>query len=661
MKRQLVAVRSGNDGRSSSARLNDPMEKTLTEIQLRIMDSVRPLLHLKDELGHLGASRNLKRAANTALSLVGNAFADITKRRRLNVLKQTDIRYVSLLEEKDRFSVRESENLFGRHFLRSMVKATQEEDNLRNMNRSGGHISRSSNGYNHGRSGFSGRSSDRLRFNSRGGGYSAIKNNDHRRGRYDYIAPLSVSYVFSISIPFTRRTRSDRDLQKGIDGNERKRCRGQGWPSRSLLYEWVFLHFKIGCQVYQFSCLPFGLSSAPWAFTKILKPVVAFLRGKGFKLIVYLDDFLLISSSRSQARRDFLFVVELLESLGFVINKTKSSGEPSQSREFLGLLVDSRSLTLSLKKEKVEKMILMCRNLLSQDEVSLHNNLFRRVLGGLGAVCDEYTVQGPWTLEERTFLINLLELIAAFYALQCFTARANRASVLLYLDNSTAVAYINKCGGTRSRRLSSMAEDIIRWCEERDLSLKAVHLAGNLNIIADRHFRRIESQWEMEIDLFAATWNTQLIKFTSWQPQPGAWAVNAFTFSWENLKAYAFPPFNLILRCLAKTRREFADLVLITPYWPSQSSADISVGCSPPSDPDEFPYLYRMETLRRCFQVQGLSKEVAQLLLDGNLLQYDKYPKIYVIRHFKAKRWKRGWWSPTRDSLDEGNLSEQTP
>ncbi|KAK4028032.1 hypothetical protein OUZ56_017195 [Daphnia magna] len=183
MKRRLVAVRSGNDGRSSSARLNDPMEKTLTEIQLKIMDSVRPLLHLKDELGCLGASRYLKRAANTALSLVGNAFADITKRRRFNVLNQTDNRYVSLLEEKDRFSVRESENLFGRHFFRPMVKTAQEGDNLMNMNRSGGHISHASNGCNRGTSGFDGRSSDRLRFNSRGGGYSAGSNNDHRLDR----------------------------------------------------------------------------------------------------------------------------------------------------------------------------------------------------------------------------------------------------------------------------------------------------------------------------------------------------------------------------------------------------------------------------------------------------------------------------------------------
>ncbi|KZR96611.1 Uncharacterized protein APZ42_008958, partial [Daphnia magna] len=86
MKRRLIAVRNGNNVRSQTTRLNDPREKSLTEIQLKIMDGIRPLLHLKNELDRLGASRSLKRAASTALSLVGNAFSEVTKRRRLNVL-----------------------------------------------------------------------------------------------------------------------------------------------------------------------------------------------------------------------------------------------------------------------------------------------------------------------------------------------------------------------------------------------------------------------------------------------------------------------------------------------------------------------------------------------------------------------------------------------
>ena len=39
-----------------------------------------------------------------------------------------------------------------------------------------------------------------------------------------------------------------------------------------------FLRFTIRNRLYQFNCLPFGLSSAPWIFTKILKPVAAKLR-----------------------------------------------------------------------------------------------------------------------------------------------------------------------------------------------------------------------------------------------------------------------------------------------------------------------------------------------------------------------------------------------
>ena len=44
---------------------------------------------------------------------------------------------------------------------------------------------------------------------------------------------------------------------------------------------------------YQFNCLPFGLSSAPWVFTKTLKPVIALLREMGVRIIVYIDDVLI--------------------------------------------------------------------------------------------------------------------------------------------------------------------------------------------------------------------------------------------------------------------------------------------------------------------------------------------------------------------------------
>ncbi len=102
----------------------------------------------------------------------------------------------------------------------------------------------------------------------------------------------------------------------------------------------------------------FGLSSAPWGFTKILKPVVAFLRKNGIKFIFYLDDILIISCTKEQAELDFNIARELLEDLGFIIvHQTKCIAIPSRSMEYLGLIVDSMNLALCLPEAKVESII----------------------------------------------------------------------------------------------------------------------------------------------------------------------------------------------------------------------------------------------------------------------------------------------------------------
>ena len=111
----------------------------------------------------------------------------------------------------------------------------------------------------------------------------------------------------------------------------------------------AFLKFSFKEKTYQLKCLPFGLACAPWVFTKTLKPLAAQLRQLGMRLIVYIDDILILAESKELTRDHVMGPVYLLENLGFVISKPKCVLEPTQSVEFLGFSVNSVQQELSLR------------------------------------------------------------------------------------------------------------------------------------------------------------------------------------------------------------------------------------------------------------------------------------------------------------------------
>src|ERR1700684_1477744 len=90
-----------------------------------------------------------------------------------------------------------------------------------------------------------------------------------------------------------------------------------------------FLQFCWRNRFYRFRCLPFGLSSAPLVFTKLLRPVVQRLREMGIRVMVYLDDFIVLSSSYEESLRHTKIVRETLEAYGWLLNLEKSLLEPS--------------------------------------------------------------------------------------------------------------------------------------------------------------------------------------------------------------------------------------------------------------------------------------------------------------------------------------------
>ena len=98
---------------------------------------------------------------------------------------------------------------------------------------------------------------------------------------------------------------------------------------------------------------------------------MAHLRSQGVRLVIYLDDFLLIHQSKELLQRQVKMTNQLLESLGFTINLEKLQLRPAQWTQFLGFILDSRQLKSFLPEEKLLGISQECQNLLGQTKVTI--------------------------------------------------------------------------------------------------------------------------------------------------------------------------------------------------------------------------------------------------------------------------------------------------
>ena len=77
-----------------------------------------------------------------------------------------------------------------------------------------------------------------------------------------------------------------------------------------------WLRFLWKDKLYQYTCMPQGLTSAPRIFTRLLKPIMAHLRSVGITAIIYIDDVLLLAPSREELAGHVDYLVGCLTALG---------------------------------------------------------------------------------------------------------------------------------------------------------------------------------------------------------------------------------------------------------------------------------------------------------------------------------------------------------
>ena len=173
-----------------------------------------------------------------------------------------------------------------------------------------------------------------------------------------------------------------------------------------------------------------------------------------------------------------------------------------------------------------------------------------------GAHLNECTARRIWSLPESKLHINHLELKAVFLALK--------------------------------ESLCALPWRILSWCTRKQVTLKAHHISGRLNVIADKLSRlgqTIQTEWSLhpevfqaicsrwhhpQVDLFATRFNNKLPQFVSLVPDPEAWAVDALSLSWENVDPYAFPLAAILGKVVEKLQDYSCNMIiLIALGWPN--------------------------------------------------------------------------------------------
>ena len=369
-----------------------------------------------------------------------------------------------------------------------------------------------------------------------------------------------------------------------------------------------YLKFCFDGALYKYTCLPYGLASAPRIFTKLLKPAYATLRSMGHLNSGYIDDSYLQGDTSAECHKNVTDTITLFTKLGFHIHPEKSVFIPSQKLTFLGFVLDSIAMTLTLTEEKVQRILSVCASLLKTQMPTFRQ--VAEVIGilvsnfpggqygplhyrhlerdkylalvankgdyggemqlsppalaelkwwrdnaqtlkrdiqhahpstsiqsdastlGWGAVFGTQKTGGRWTPSEAEYHINIFELLAAFFSLKCFCSHMNNCHIQIQIDNTTALAYINNMGGSKSKELNQLAVQIWEWCISRNIWLTAVHTPGRLNTGDDEKSRVFSDNHEwmlnthsfdeillrhpgLDFDLFASRLNNQISSYCS--------------------------------------------------------------------------------------------------------------------------------------------------
>lgn len=132
-----------------------------------------------------------------------------------------------------------------------------------------------------------------------------------------------------------------------------------------------YLKFSYDDTLYKFTCFPNGLAPCPRKFTKLTKVPMSQLRLSGCPIEGYIDDFITNATSKEACNSNIDKIITMFDSLGFVVNPEKSKLESAQEIVFLGFVINSKIMKVSLTPQRTKQLNQLVSQLLTISNPSI--------------------------------------------------------------------------------------------------------------------------------------------------------------------------------------------------------------------------------------------------------------------------------------------------
>ena len=148
-----------------------------------------------------------------------------------------------------------------------------------------------------------------------------------------------------------------------------------------------YLRFTFNNRIYQFKVLPFGLSSSPEVFTRVMTVAITHFRTMtGIYSSSYLDDILMKDLLKVRVQHCLLQFLSYMRGLGFLVNKEKSQLVPVQDFVHVGLHFKTHLGLVSVPQDRAVKIQKCVNQFINLDRVTAR--FFLVLLGHLNAAAD---------------------------------------------------------------------------------------------------------------------------------------------------------------------------------------------------------------------------------------------------------------------------------